>query len=192
MWIIAVLVTVLNIPFKILSHPVFRVMFWLANLGTVNASIARQSTDAEFERVVKLLKIDLAELKTKGAIFTLIADEWSWRRKRFVGVTLKSSRPIPVLGSDSLDLLIRFYDNASAEILLGTIRDALSILDLRLSDIHGLTTDAALAMIKVGDLMAKERKNQPFLSSNLLRPCYKFGSPGNYKREKSEFRRFRK
>lgn len=159
-WIVAVLITVLNIPFWVLSHPAFRVIFWLANLGTINSEIARRSTDAESETLVERLKKDIREIRRQGAVFTLIADEWSWRRKRFIGVTLESSLLLPSLGSNLLDLMVRFHETATAEVLRDSIKDALAILDLQLKDISGLTTDAA--MTKLGELISIELKNQPF------------------------------
>lgn len=36
-------------------------------------------------RITAILKSEIAGLRKKGAVFVLTADEWSWRRKRFLG-----------------------------------------------------------------------------------------------------------
>ena len=74
-WIIAALITVLHVSFNAFSHPLLKILFWLAKLGTVNRELARQVVDDEFDRVQKLVKDNLKELKDAGAVFTLVVDE---------------------------------------------------------------------------------------------------------------------
>ena len=83
--------------------------------------MACRKVDAEFESVRTRLRVELDELKRDGAVFAIVVDEWSSGRKRFVGVLLCCSRPIPSLGSGTLELLSRFRERATAENLLSAI-----------------------------------------------------------------------
>ena len=48
-WLLACMVTLLNIPFRVFQHPVMRILFKLAKLSPVNDKIARHYTDLEAE-----------------------------------------------------------------------------------------------------------------------------------------------
>lgn len=170
-WLCAALVVSLHMSFNSMSHPLIRILFWLAKLGTVNARIARQMVDEEFVRVQGLLKDELRELKRQGAVFTLMADEWTRRQKRFVGIILHSSIPIPSLGKGSLELLARFREQGTGENLFVLITAELNTYDLDFQDIYGLTSDAASPMIKLGSLIANERGPKPFYHQT----CYAHG-----------------
>lgn len=69
------------------------------------------------------------------------------------GVTLHRSEIIPSLKEKSYDLLTRFSERATAEVLLGTLGRTLAVLGLSLQDVSGITTDAATVMVKLGGLL---------------------------------------
>ena len=116
----------------------------------------------KFKRVQKLVKDNLKESKDAGALFTLVVDEWSTRRRRFIGVLLTCSTPIPILGGNSLELLTRFREKATSENLMTALEDVLATYGLDLGDIYGMTTDGASAMVKLGKLIAVRRGLRPF------------------------------
>ena len=105
---IAALCTVTNLPFLHLSHPLYRCLFAMAGFGTVNAALARKSTDSEYERSRKLLVRDFRELKRKSITFTLITDEWTTSEgERFVAVILRSPVIIASRGKNTVELMTR-------------------------------------------------------------------------------------
>ena len=48
-WLLACMVTLLNIPYRVFKHPVMRILLKLAKLNPVNDKIARHYTDSEAE-----------------------------------------------------------------------------------------------------------------------------------------------
>lgn len=71
----------------------------------------------------------------------------------FSGVTVHCSSTIPSLGQESYDLLTRFRERASAEMLLDTLLGTLESLRLAARNIRGITTDGASVMLKLGRLL---------------------------------------
>ena len=121
-WIVSALTAVLNIPNAQLGHPVFCTLFKDSKLGTINAVIASKTVDKEYYRVRDLITKELNRMKRQEAIFTLTIDEWSFRRKRFIGVFLCSSQTIKFMDTKFLELLYRFREQATAPNLLEGIR----------------------------------------------------------------------
>ena len=153
---------VLNIPNAQLGHPVFCTLFKDSKLGTINAVIASKTVDKEYYRVRDLITKELNRMKRQEAIFTLTIDEWSFRRKRFIGVFLCSSQTIKFMDTKFLELLYRFREQATAPNLLEGIRAALQDYELTFDDISGVTTDAASAMVSLARLIESERAPTTF------------------------------
>lgn len=156
-WVTSTLTTVLNTPYRNLSHPVYRFLYRGCGLGDICRKRARRNTDEVYEQVRESVTEELRELKRRGAILSLTADEWSWHRKRFIGVTVCSSREIPSVKSRFLDVLARFRMQGTASNLLEALRDILKTFDLNFNDIRGFTSDAASQMVRVAELIAEER-----------------------------------
>ena len=167
-WLIGVLVAVLSIPYRAFDHPAFKILFRLAGFGTVNRDVARRTCEDEYSRVRDIVAADLSKLKEQDVVFVLVADEWSWMRKRFIGVTLCSSLRIPSLDAKQVDIMVRFRDHGTAKNILEGLRAALEVFGLTFSDIRGITTDAASTMLKVGQLIKEEIKTDVFYQQKCL------------------------
>ncbi|XP_003738410.1 uncharacterized protein LOC100905896 [Galendromus occidentalis] len=161
-WLVPGIVTVLNTPVSHFNSPFFGKLFDLAKLGPINEKIARRLCDSTANMVKSRLAADLATLRSEGTVFTLTADEWTWQRKRFVGVTLHSSVNIPHFNARSVEIMSRFRERATATHLHEVLLDNLTELNLSIGDIKGITTDAASVMRRVGDLLAASAGSDQF------------------------------
>ena len=71
------------------------------------------------------------------------------------GVTLHSSKLIPVLKGKSIQLLTRFREHETAKNLQKVLLETLDSVGLEISDIRGITSDAARTMIKLAKNLQK-------------------------------------
>lgn len=121
---------------------------------------------------------DLAMLREKRTIFTLTMHEWTWRRKKSLGMRsmrptivrswnnitrqLHSSARIPLFDDNSVQLLSRFREHANAKSLEKALLDVLADVRLSIKNISGITTDGAAVMKKLGTSLVpklQEREN---------------------------------
>lgn len=155
-----------GMPFAWCDYPSLQKLFDRASLGSLSRSSATRIFDSAAAELEGTLTRNLADLKTlslKNVVFSLTLDEWTFQRKKFLGVTLHSSETIPCVKSKSVELLlIRLRDGSTAEDILQVLVDGLQRFGLSLRDIRGLTTDGARVMIRLGDLLEDAISPLPF------------------------------
>lgn len=140
-WMLASLLSRTNLTANCFSDEVVRLLFRMSSLGSVDRNVAAATTTRECARVRQLLSNELTDLRNSGAIFSLTADEWTYRSRKFLGVTLHSSKIIPSLKSNYIELLDRLEENPNAENIFAALASALLMLGLNTKDIRSLTTD---------------------------------------------------